>query len=321
MSVTKLIIDVIEKGEMMDEEEFEKACKAAGLDDSRMETCKAIHKLAGVHKDDAAVMDFMKAHLQKLFGKPDPKEDKEQQMADAEAKKAEELAKAEAEKAAKAAADAAAAKATDDKKGEDVMKAEVERQVAAKLEAITKSQESVIKSLQEQVQKQADANRKAEWIRKAEKELAFVPGQSSDELGTMLFDLEKASEASAKSTFETLKKTSESMKAITKQRGYTGETQFKGSGAGADDTFQQIMKSATEDKEAMAGATEVVKNFAGVKEVAPGSLNGRVMSKGEQVRKAAEYQAVSDFILAHPEMYDQYLAEHPEQTRGNHRGN
>jgi hypothetical protein len=56
----------------------------------------------------------------------------------------------------------------------------------------------------------------------------------------------------------------------------------------------------------VAGLVDVVKNYDGIK-------NTRGM-RAQRITKAAEYEAVSEYILAHPEMYDRYLSEHPEQT-------
>ena len=304
VSTTKLLVDVIEKGDMPgDPDEFDKLCKDAGLEGQAAETFKAICKLAGTFGDHEPMKKALKTMLPKMMGFADsdePKpttsdaddvddEEEEDDMADKteETKKAEEVAKAETERIAKQEAD---------------IKASVSAQVAAQVESIMKSQEAVVKSLQEQVAKAEGERRAAVWLQKAEAELKFVPGQTPGEMAILLKSLEDSNPALAESQFKIYKAMSAQMQSITKSRGFTGNAQGTGTQtAQADDAFQAIMKAALPTVEAKVN---VVKSLEGVK----------YEHSGDRITKAAEFQAVNDALVADPSLYDAYLQENPSQT-------
>ncbi len=293
VSFTKLLVDIIEKDDM-DDEEMEKALKKYGMNDAKCATAKGIMKLMGTYKDDDAFMKMMKEHLPKMFGEGDETDDEDDPTMTTETEKAEKLKKEEAERVAKAATDDAA-------RSEMIAKADVDKmvqeQVAKAIEASQKATDAIVKSLQEEVKKQADNARLTEWVAKADRDLKYIPNQSAEQLGKMFFDLP---EAIAQTQFTAMKAMSESMKSITKSRGFSGETPFAGR-AGGEDAFQAVMKAA----EPLASTTvAVVKSYDNLK----------LPANSSRIAKAAEYEAVTQALYADPSLYQAYLDQHPEQT-------
>lgn len=290
----KLLMDVIEKGDMPTghedgSSEFDKLYD--GLDDAGKETLKAIGKLYAAQKDSEA----FKGALGKMLGLPG--------QPGAPATKDAEGASAGDGKAGGPKAEKAGVEASEEGDGTGE---EEETEMSKSVKKALADQQTVIKALQADLKKTRDDARKAEWVAKAERELAYVPGKTSEQLGEMLFNLEQADKSMASTQFEVFKSLSAQMKDITRARGYVGETPFKG-GAQAD-AWQEIMKSATGDRGQLDAAMTVVKSRDGFAE------NVKYM-KADQITKAAEFEAVASFILANPAMYDSYLAEHPHQTR------
>lgn len=157
---------------------------------------------------------------------------------------------------------------------------------AARTEEIAKAEEDVRKANDrtEEIAKtlatERDLRQTKEWIAKAETDLSHYPGKSSEELGNMLKNLHDHDPKVAEEQFESMKIASE---AIKKSELFTS--------AGVAGGGSAIAGSAEEKIERMAQQY-----------VAKGS-DGMTI---EQARVAVQDQ--------HPELYDDYLNEHPEQT-------
>lgn len=305
VNITKLLVDVIEKGEMPgDSDEFDKMCKDEGLEGQAAETFKAIVKLAGTYKDHDAMKSALVKALPKFLGMDnttaksadlDEEEDEDEDEDDPTM-----TTTKKSEDGTAVVVAATTVEKTEVQKAEEMSEA-VAKAVKAQLEVVTKSQEAIIKSLTEQVAKADSDRRDAQWIMKAEKDLAFVPGQTTEQLAKMLKGLEDKDAAFAETQFQALKAMSLQMQAITKQRGYTGSAQ-PNSGAVANDAFQAILKAA---EPAVAATVNVVKSYDSSKALGV---------KPVQITKAAEYEAVTAALVADPALYEAYLNEHPEQT-------
>lgn len=149
----------------------------------------------------------------------------EQEEPEMDPEKEKELKK-QAEDAVKKAADAEAQIVALKKANED-LKTQVDGQKTA-VEAATAG----LKQIQDEM-------KKAAWISKAEKELAYVPGKNAAELGEMLFKIEALDAAQAKSTFELLKQQSDVMKTsgLFRQSGVGGTAP-----AGTGSAWEEIEK-------------------------------------------------------------------------------
>jgi hypothetical protein len=80
-----------------------------------------------------------------------------------------------------------------------------------------------------------DDLRKSQWVAKAEKDLAFVTGKTSEELGQMLFDIDTLNPDMAKQQFEMLKAQAAIVKSssLFRPSGANGGAPNAGNGASA----------------------------------------------------------------------------------------
>ncbi len=314
-TIEKLFLMAIEKGDMpLDEKAVEDMCAGAGLDPQMIETVKAIMKLKHVYRDSAAFAGVLKqlmtsneaaaaeaapgtetkpgegqdetvdapAEEEKPAFEPEGKgedegknypegtseedEEKEPPMSDKdEAKKMADLI-------AKATADA-------DKKVADAEKKVTE------LEAIAKTQKEALDVNTAAVKKMQDDLRLSQWVSKAERELAFIPSKTADELGKMLFEIDTLNADMAKSQFELLKGQAAVIKGSNMFRpsGATG-----GAPAGATNAWAEAQKRAAD-----------------------------IVSKSAKVESAevAEARAIDAVFKADPVLYKRYCDEQQSINR------
>lgn len=155
----------------------------------------------------------------------------------------------------------------------------------ARAEEIAKAEEEIQKANEraEEIAKtlkvERDLRQTKEWIAKAETDLSHYPGKSSEELGAELKSLHDHDSKMAESHFETMKTASEAIKKgdLLRQVGSPGG----GAAGSAEDKLEQMAQQY------------VAKSSDGAMTI-------------EKARVAVQEQ--------HPEMYDDYLDEHPEQT-------
>lgn len=151
------------------------------------------------------------------------------------------------------------------------------------MEAISKAQ-SEIDGLKKSLKDERDARETEEWIRKAETELSHFPGKSAKDLGIMLKKMHDADPETAKSQFESMKSASEALKSshILKTAGATGTG---------------YSESSAEAK---------------IEQLASG-----IVEKSADVRMTKE-KAVALVLKRDPNLYKQYLDEHPAQRAASH---
>ncbi len=319
VTVQEALIQILKDG-FADEQDWgsiDKMCAEAGLDAQGAETYKALVKLSAAYKDSPAMAKMVGDHLSKLFGagggqppalgadKPKdepalaPGADKLVPPAPGADKPTEDTGNKPAQPPAdqdgkekpmstQKADSAGAQQATDAGKlpsAEELQKS-IDAQVSkAVAEAVAKTAEAnavVVKGLQDKLNEQADKASKAEWVRKADKDLQGVPGKSVEELGAMLFELEKSAGAKvAEGQFDVLKGASA---AVLKSAAFMPAGSIPRH-ANTDDAEAKIT----------AAATAVVKS-------AEGGISGSAA-----IRKAME---------ENPSLYAEYLNQHPGQTGG-----
>lgn len=161
----------------------------------------------------------------------------------------------------------------------------------AKIEALTeqtKASEERANKTEEVLKAERDERQLGEWITKAENQLAFYPGKSSEELGKMLHTLAKADRKVADEQFETMKVAAETIEKST----LLTDVGLKRTGSGAPSA--KAGTSAWEQIEKMAD---------GIVEKSSDGL----MDKPHAVTAVLKTERGK-------ELYAQYLAEHPSQT-------
>jgi hypothetical protein len=154
-----------------------------------------------------------------------------------------------------------------------------EEEVKMETEAIAKAQ-GEIDTLKKELQVERDNRLTEEWIRKAEAELSHYPGKSAKDLGTMLKKMADVDAAAAQDQFETMKAASVALKEsnILKSAGTSGT----GSSSESD------------------AETKIEAVAAGIVEKSTDA-------------KTTKEKAYAVALRQNPELYTQYLDEHPEQ--------
>lgn len=144
----------------------------------------------------------------------------------------------------------------------------------SKAEERAKDAETRMVEIEKSLKKERDERELQEWIAKSEKELAYYPGKSSEELGTMLKKLHDTDPEVAMQQFETMKSASESI---------SKSSLLRNSGASVD-----FSRPGT--------VMEAVKNRA-----------KQVIQKSEKLMSKAE---AYDYIFKNdPALYEQYKKE------------
>jgi ElaB/YqjD/DUF883 family membrane-anchored ribosome-binding protein len=153
----------------------------------------------------------------------------------------------------------------------------VQKSAAEALEVVKKAHAVEMGELKKANQALKDERVLESWVSKAEKDLSHVPGKNSEELGKMLFDLEKLSPDLVKVHFETLKAASDSVK---------NSKMLESVGAPAI--------------ERPGSALERMKALA----------DGLVAKNAEM----SSEKAFTQVIRSNPRLYEEYLREHPRQA-------
>lgn len=268
-TIEKAFLAVIEKGGMeMDEASIDDICAKAGCDPQMTETVKAIMKLKHVYRDNESFKGVLKQLMsggEAEGDKPPPAQDDKKEPPAGEAgdgQKTEDTPAAgdtkeppmpdNTEEAKKMADLVAKATAEANQK-----LAEADKKVAA-LEAVAKAQKEALDVNTEAVKKMQNDLRLSQWVAKAEKELAFIPGKTADELGKMLFDIDTLNPEMAKGQFELLKGQASIVKSsnLFRPSGAQG-----GAPAGAQNAFAEAEKRAGEivAKSSLSEPVEVAK--------------------------------------------------------------
>lgn len=166
----------------------------------------------------------------------------------------------------------------------------VEKSANAKIEAVQKAATEALETLKKAhdvekaaqdkvIQDMKDAKALDGWVQKSTTDLSHYPGKNAAELGKMLCDLEKISPETAKTTFETMKSASDSLK--------------------ASDMLKAVGSSAS----GMVGSALDKINVL---------VDGVVAKSADVSREKAFVQ----IITKNPALYREYLNEHPEQIKG-----
>ncbi len=195
---------------------------------------------------------------------PDKKKNPFSKNAPPSAKESDMDEKKVAELVAKAAADA---------------KAEADKKIAEQ-EAVIKSQEVALKANTDAVKKMQDDLRLSQWVSKAEKELGFISGQTAEELGKTLFDIDTHNPELAKKQFDILK----AQNAVVKSSGMFRPIGATGVSKGASNNALEEIEKRT---------AEIVAKSAGT-------------GKSAEVLKAEAQLAV---MKADPALYKRYCDE------------
>jgi hypothetical protein len=192
----------------------------------------------------------------------------------------------------------------------DVAKQASDEKVA-QLETLMKSQQeaftATIAKLEKQAKERDEAQLLKDWVTKAKDELKFVPGKSADELGKMLFDAEtKVSKEAAELQFGVLKASSLALAKSALFQPSGSQPHGSASAAGGNDAMSRINKSAT----VMLEKSDILKTelpgMVGVQSIVKSE-----MQKAMSVAKALEFD---------PELYADYLREHPQQSGSRYSG-
>lgn len=313
MTAQEALIEILKQADPdQDWAGIDKMCSDAGLDAQGAETYKALVKLSAAYKDSPAMAKMVGSHLTKLFGagggkdpapaqpkneSAEPDEPGEQSMQDKPtdggeqppaggakppATPAEEPKEKPMSKKDESAGTQQAADTGKTPSAEELQKSIDERVSKAVAEAIAKSTEAsnvVIKGLEAKLVEQADRALKGEWVQKAKDHLAHVPGKTTEELGSMLFDIEKsAGKAVADVQFDVLKGASA---AVAKSSAFT-PAGFHARGTAATSSMTKLQEAASKIAKSAEGG----------------------LSEAMAVAKALEQD---------PSLYAEYLNEHPTQ--------
>jgi hypothetical protein len=264
--MNEVLKSLVESGEIEDVAKVDAVAKAAKLSEKSAAALAAVAKIADGFKDDPAV----KLALAKLFGKDEADDEEE-----------------DAEDAKKAKKKAAAKKSDDAGNGEDKETPVTKTEFPPEMQAILKANEEAIKKAQEEntrlaevIKKERDEREVKEWVAKSAADLRYIPGQSAEQLGRVLKELQdKNGLEMANKHFDMLKASSAlvSKSAMFREHG--------AGGAGASD--------------ASGSAWDRIKKLADSIVVKDAKLTGA--------------KAVQMVLKAHPELYAEYKAEHPRQ--------
>lgn len=345
-TVAQLIAQVITKGELpVDDAAFAEKVKQVGLTDPQaIEAAKALVKIAAAYQDMGAFGKFVSEVLPGLIGQatgapdadastePDPKDPGEkkepnEQPAPGKDKPVDTPSAGSKEPAPGNTQQPPADKppekkeppmSKDDKTQAgngngattDVAKQASDEKVA-QLETLMKSQQeaftATIAKLEKQAKERDEAQLLKDWVTKAKDELKFVPGKSADELGKMLFDAEtKVSKEAAELQFGVLKASSLALAKSALFQPSGSQPHGSASAAGGNDAMSRINKSAT----VMLEKSDILKTelpgMVGVQSIVKSE-----MQKAMSVAKALEFD---------PELYADYLREHPQQSGSRYSG-
>ena len=345
-TVAQLIAQVITKGELpVDDAAFAEKVKQVGLTDPQaIEAAKALVKIAAAYQDMGAFGKFVSEVLPGLIGQatgapdadastePDPKDPGEkkepnEQPAPGKDKPVDTPSAGSKEPAPGNTQQPPADKppekkeppmSKDDKTQAgngngattDVAKQASDEKVA-QLETLMKSQQeaftATIAKLEKQAKERDEAQLLKDWVTKAKDELKFVPGKSADELGKMLFDAEtKVSKEAAELQFGVLKASSLALAKSALFQPSGSQPHGNASAAGGNDALSRINKSAT----VMLEKSDILKTelpgMVGVQSIVKSE-----MQKAMSVAKALEFD---------PELYADYLREHPQQSGSRYSG-
>lgn len=345
-TVAQLIAQVITKGELpVDDAAFAEKVKQVGLTDPQaIEAAKALVKIAAAYQDMGAFGKFVSEVLPGLIGQatgapdadastePDPKDPGEkkepnEQPAPGKDKPVDTPSAGSKEPAPGNTQQPPADKppekkeppmSKDDKTQAgngngattDVAKQASDEKVA-QLETLMKSQQeaftATIAKLEKQAKERDEAQLLKDWVTKAKDELKFVPGKSADELGKMLFDAEtKVSKEAAELQFGVLKASSLALAKSALFQPSGSQPHGSASAAGGNDALSRINKSAT----VMLEKSDILKTelpgMVGVQSIVKSE-----MQKAMSVAKALEFD---------PELYADYLREHPQQSGSRYSG-
>lgn len=345
-TVAQLIAQVITKGELpVDDAAFAEKVKQVGLTDPQaIEAAKALVKIAAAYQDMGAFGKFVSEVLPGLIGQatgapdadastePDPKDPGEakepnEQPAPGKDKPADTPSAGNKEPAPGNTQQRPSDKPTDKKEPPmskddktqagngngattDVAKQASDEKVA-QLETLMKSQQeaftATIAKLEKQAKDRDEAQLLKDWVTKAKDELKFVPGKSADELGKMLFDAEtKVSKEAAELQFGVLKASSLALAKSALFQPSGSQPHGSASAAGGNDAMSRINKSAT----VMLEKSDILKTelpgMVGVQSIVKSE-----MQKAMSVAKALEFD---------PELYADYLREHPQQSGSRYSG-
>ncbi len=181
---------------------------------------------------------------------------------------------------AKKMADLIAKAADADKKVADAEKK------AAELEAVVKTQNEVLAANTSAVKKMQDDLRLQGWVSKAEKDLAFIPSKTAEELGQMLFDIDTLNPAMAKSQFELLK----GQAGVIKSSNLFRPAGAGGNAPGSQNAWDEANKRAE-------------------------GLVSKSAKPGDTV-EVAQARAIDAVFKADPALYSRYCAEQQNINRG-----
>lgn len=332
LTVAQKIAQVITKGELpLDDEAFALKVKEVGLTDPQaIEAAKALVKIASAYQDMGAFGKFVSDVLPGLIGAaagaaptdtgdkppeenktPPPGQDKPAETPDAGNKPPAE-GETKQPPADKPPEKKEPPMSKDDKKDAgngngattDVAKSADQQRIEG-LEALVKSQQESFKTQLEALQKQAkdaaDAQLLRDWVAKAKDELKFVPGKSAQELGQMLFDTEvKVSKEAAETHFGVLKASSLALAKSALFQPSGARANGSSESASGNDALSRINKSAT----VMLEKSDILKTEL------PGMVGVQSIVKSE-MHKA---MAVAKALEFDPELYADYLREHPQQS-------
>jgi hypothetical protein len=145
-------------------------------------------------------------------------------------------------------------------------------------QAIFKAQQDKLETVQKALKVETDKREIAEWVQKASTDLSHYPGKSMNELAVMLKSLNDVNPDLATAQFESMKAASAALKGS----GLLGTAGAKG---------EQGVASAMGKIDALAKG---------------------LIEKAE--KPMSKEQAVAKVLAAHPELYENYLAENQAQT-------
>lgn len=339
-TVAQLIAQVITKGELpVDDAAFAEKVKQVGLTDPQaIEAAKALVKIAAAYQDMGAFGKFVSEVLPGLIGQatgappdsgdkppgdaPPPAADKAPPTTEPGKDKPVDTPSAGNKEPAPGENKQPPADKPPEKKEPPMSKddktqagngngatTDVAKQASdekvTQLETLMKSQQeaftATIAKLEKQAKDRDEAQLLKDWVAKAKDDLKYVPGKSAQELGQMLFDAEtKVSKEAAELQFGVLKASSLALAKSALFQPSGSQPHGSASAAGGNDAMSRINKSAN----VMLEKSDILKTelpgMVGVQSIVKSE-----MQKAMSVAKALEFD---------PELYTDYLREHPQQS-------
>lgn len=231
----------------------------------------------GLHEQLTKTLSLAKA--ENPFAKPD--EEDEDEMKKALAAKSELVKKLTELHKTKGGDAEALAKEIAKLLGVDAKPAPVAKaEVSPEIQALLKSRDDELAAIKKQLDTERDERALAGWIEKARTDLEFYPGQSAEELGGMLKSLEDHDADLAKAQFESMKKSSD------------------------------LLKNSAMLSESHGGV---------VKSLGNGSAHDKIQKLADNLIQKSDVtytkeQAFTKALEMNPELYAEYMTEHPAQT-------